>query len=94
MSFWPDKTPKSTGNAFDLSIAKPSGLDTPHERMKAARHASTAITAFATKSMPGLSQAAQTALRVPAKRQGITLPGSACLSRIPEIPKAQRSAKK
>lgn len=73
-TFWPGtKIPKSTGNAFDLSLAKPSGLATPQEAAKAKKHASTEITAFSHHPMPGLSKKAQKALKVPAKRVSISI---------------------
>jgi len=73
-TFWPGtKTPKSTGNAFDRTQAKPSGFATPQEAAKARKHASTEITAFSHYPMPGLSKKAQKALKVPAKRVSISI---------------------
>lgn len=94
MKTWPDKTPKSTGNAFDRSLAKPSGFDTGAEKAKAARLAAADVSTDTCQSfapMPGLSVKAQKALRVPKNRTTVALTGSACLSRIPDIPKAKRS---
>ena len=95
MSYWPDKTPKSTGNAFDLSLARPSGFDTGAEKSKAKRlNVETSTeTCQAFAPMPGLSEKAQRALRVPKNRTTVALDGSACVSRIPDIPKAKRSSK-
>lgn len=95
-TYWPGtKTPKSTGNAFDLSLARPSGFDTGAEKSKAKRLnvevAAETCQAFA--PMPGLSIKAQKALRVPKNRTTVALTGSACVSRIPDIPKAKRSSK-
>ena len=73
-TFWPGtKTPKSTGNAFDVTLAKPSGFATAHEVQKAQKQASTEITAFSHHPMPGLSKKAQKALKVPAKRVSISI---------------------
>lgn len=71
---WPGtQIPKSTGNAFDLTQAKPSGFATAHEVQKAQKQASTEITAFSHYPMPGLSKKAQKALKVPAKRVSISI---------------------
>lgn len=73
-TFWPGtQIPKSTGNAFDLSLAQPSGFATTQEAAKAKKHASTEITAFSHHPMPGLSKKAQKALKVPSKRVSISI---------------------
>lgn len=73
-TFWPGtQIPKSTGNAFDRASAKPSGFATPQEAAKAKKHATTAVTEFSHTAMPGLSKAAQKALKVPAKRVSISI---------------------
>ena len=61
--------------------------------VKPRRKPTTLVTAYLTQPMPGLSKHAQKALQVPAGRIGVSLPGSADLSRIPDIPKAKRSSK-
>lgn len=71
---WPGtKIPKSTGNAFDLSLASPSGFATTQEAAKARKHATTAVKEFSHTAMPGLSKKAQKALKVPAKRVSISI---------------------
>lgn len=90
MSFWPDKTPKSTGNAFDLSILRPSGLDTAQEKAKARRLNPKVETTEGFQTIKGLSKKAQQALKVPTKRVALRLEGGAP-GRVPVIPKAQRS---
>ncbi len=93
MKTWPDKTPKSTNNAFDISLARPSGFDTGAEKSKAKRlNVETSTeTCQAFAPMPGLSEKAQRALRVPKNRTTtVALDGSACVSRIPDIPKAHK----
>lgn len=73
-TFWPGtQTPKSTDNAFNVALAKPSGFATSQEALRAKKHASTAITAFSHAHMPGLSKAAQKAMKVPAKRVSISI---------------------
>lgn len=73
-TFWPGtQIAKSTGNAFDLSLAQPSGFATTQEAAKAKKHASTEITAFSHHPMPGLSKKAQKALKVPSKRVSISI---------------------
>lgn len=73
-TYWPGtKIPKSPDNAFNVALAKPSGLATPQEAAKAKKHASTEITAFSHTAMPGLSKKAQKALKVPAKRVSISI---------------------
>ena len=88
---WPGTSiPKSTGNAFDLSIARPSGFETPNERAKAKRLLPSTATCESFKAIQGLSKRAQQALRVPASRVGISIEKSAP-ARVRRIPKAQRS---
>lgn len=71
---WPGtQITKSTGNAFDLTQAKSSGFATAQEAIKAKKHATTAVTEFSHTAMPGLSKAAQKALKVPAKRVSISI---------------------
>ncbi len=92
-TYWPGtKTPKSTGNAFNVALAKPSGFDTGAEKAKAKRlnvEVSTE-TCQAFAPIAGLSAKAQKALRVPKNRTTVALNGSACVSRIPDIPKAHK----
>lgn len=89
MIYWPGtNTPKSTGNAFDLSIARPSGFNTPNERAKATRLNVDVCESF--QPIKGLSKKAQQALKVPASRVGISIEKSAP-ARVRRIPKAQRS---
>jgi hypothetical protein len=89
MIYWPGtNTPKSTGNAFDLSIPRPSGLDTPAERVKAKRLGVDVCESFQT--IKGLSKKAQQALKVPSRRVGISIEKSPP-ARIKRIPQAQRS---
>jgi hypothetical protein len=71
-TFWTGtKTPKSTGNAFDLALAKPSGFATTQEALKAKKHALATCDSFT--PLTGLSQKARKALQVPAKRVSISI---------------------
>lgn len=89
MALWPYTTiPKSTGNAFDLSVARPSGFATAHEMTKAKKHE----TAHSFDNAGGISQRGLESITVPAKRVGISI-GKAPKGRVPVIPNAHRSSK-
>lgn len=89
--YWPGTSVlKSTGNAFDRSIARPSGFNTPNERAKATRLLPSIATCESFKAIAGLSKKAQQALKVPTSRVGISIEKSAP-ARVRRIPKAQRS---
>lgn len=70
-STWADGTPKSTGNAFDRSLARESGFATSAEIAKAKKHALATCMSFQT--LDGLSKKAQKALQVPAKCVSISI---------------------
>lgn len=90
-AYWPGTSiPKSTGNAFDRSIPRPSGFDTPNERAKVTRLLPKTATCQAFEVIDGLSKKARQQLQVPSSRVGIVIEKSAP-ARVRRIPKAQRS---